>query len=199
MIELLQQEDREFAFRSYSFDARLAWSYLDPEASCWFNARSFSPESFFNALCRYCTIIKLQTGLNELNLLDTWWTRFCKLTSTTCFHTFFAQSCCTGSKKTDSWGRFLQVFKEFLEKVFERAQQLVEFQSLVPPDSRSFCMVEVVEDASMIVINRIRDGKDHTPHKQTSASHILQVIIIVSTSKGSSTDARCSCHALNSS
>jgi hypothetical protein len=31
------------------------------------------------------------------------------------------------------------------------------------PDSRSFCMVEVVEDASMIVINRIRDGKDHTP------------------------------------
>jgi hypothetical protein len=46
---------------------------------------------------------------------------------------------------------------------FYRAQQLVEFQSLVPPDSRSFCMVEVVEDASMIVINRIRDGKDHTP------------------------------------
>ncbi len=43
--------------------------HLDPEASCWVNARSFSPPSFFNALCRYWYTIQVIINCYSRELL----------------------------------------------------------------------------------------------------------------------------------
>jgi hypothetical protein len=47
--------------------------HLDPEASCWVNARSFSPPSFFNALCRYWYTIQVIINCYSRELLGWFW------------------------------------------------------------------------------------------------------------------------------